>query len=382
MASRRQWHLSALSAIVGAALLAACGGGDSEFNVGKVVSFGDSLSDLGAYSPTSSIARTGAAPFFGGRWTTNTHTGYTAASNSNTATIWVEWVAARVGVPITVAEVGFAGQSAKCPAGATPELAANCTAYGMGGALITDPNGIRHSEGALTVPLVTQVANHLARFGSFAANDIVFIWAGDNEGFVQAGSVALGLPPAAAIANMQTAANELVTLVKDQIVAKGAKRVAVMTAIDLAITPEGSAQPAPVRGFLTQLVAAFNTTVATGLANVDVRIIDTNGHIAEVVKNPSKYGFTNVTTAACDPAKILAVTGGVVTDGASPWCNAAPAAAFTAAGLPNLNTLKAGASASTWLFADGNHPTAGGHKATADFVITKIKEFGWIPATL
>ena len=382
MASRRHWHLSFLSAIVGAALLAACGGGDSELNVGKVVSFGDSLSDLGAYSPTSSIPRTGAAPYFGGRWTTNTHTGYTAASNSNTATIWVEWVAARVGVPITVAEVGFAGQSVKCPAAANPALAGSCTAYGMGGALVTDPNGIRHSEGALTVPLVTQVANHLARFGNFAADDIVFVWAGDNEAFVNADAVGAGLPPATAIANMQTAANELVALVKDQIVAKGAKRVAVMNAIDLAITPGGSAQPAPVRGLLTQLVAAFNTTVAAGLANVDVRIIDVNGHLAAVVANPSTYGFTNVTTAACDPAKILAVTGGAVTDGASPWCNAAPAAAFTAAGLPNLNTLKTGASASTWLFADSNHPTTGGHKTTADFVITNIKEFGWIPSNL
>ena len=85
MASRRQWHLSALSAIAGAALLAACGGGDAEPATTRVVSFGDSLSDLGAYTGATSLTPTpGAAPFFGGRFTTNPHTGYTAASNSNT----------------------------------------------------------------------------------------------------------------------------------------------------------------------------------------------------------------------------------------------------------------------------------------------------------
>ena len=68
---------------------------------------------------------------------------------------------------VTPAEVGFNGQSVKCPAAAVPALATTCTAYGQGGSRVTDPMGIGHNadgSGALTVPVVTQIANHLARF--------------------------------------------------------------------------------------------------------------------------------------------------------------------------------------------------------------------------
>ena len=371
MASRRHWHLSLVSALVGAALLAACGGGDSESSITRVVSFGDSLSDLGTYSPATSLAGTGAAPFFAGRFTTNTHTGYTAASNSNTATLWIEWVASRAGVAITPHEVGFLSTSVKCPAAANPALAGSCTGYGQGGAMITDPNGIGRSGGALTVPVVTQVANHLTRFTSFGAGDIVFVWAGSNEVLVQFGSVGQGLPPATAVANMQAAANQLVTLVKDQIVAKGATRVAVLNVPDLSATARFSPLPASSKALLTQLSAEFNTTLTTGLAGTGVRIIDIRALFLDVLANPSRYGFTNVTAATCDPAKIQTVTGGRVTDGSSLFCNASS---------QPFNTMKTGASASTWLFADGIHPTSGGHKAVGDYVITQLKDFGWLPA--
>ena len=371
MASRRQWHLSVLSAIVGAALLAACGGGDSGPSTTRVVSFGDSLSDLGTYAPATSLAGTGAAPFFGGRFTSNTHTGYTAASNSNTATIWVEWVAARLGVAITQAAVGFATTNIPCPAAANPALASSCTAYGQGGSRVTDPNGIGKTGGALTVPVVTQMANHLTRFTSYGAGDIVFVWAGSNDMLIQFGAVAQGLPPATAVANMQLAATQLATLIKDQVVAKGATRVAVMNVPDGSIAPAFSALPAANKALLTQLSAEFNSTLTTSLAGVDVRMIDIRAFIGDAIANPAKYAFTNATVAACDPAKIAGVTGGRVTDGSSLFCNAASGQPF--------NGLKTGASASTWLFADGVHPTSGGHKAISDFVIGKLKEFGWMP---
>ena len=103
---------------------------------------------------------TGAAPYMGGKFTTNSATG----------TVWVENLATSLGLPITPAEVGFAGQSVKCPA-AAQGLASTCTGYAQGGARVTDPDGVRHSGGALTVPLKTQIANHLAAFGSFKSTD-------------------------------------------------------------------------------------------------------------------------------------------------------------------------------------------------------------------
>ena len=379
MVSRRHWQFGALAAAA-ALFIAGCGGGGGDkLDVGKVVSFGDSLSDLGTYTIATSQVP-GVAPYFGGRFTTNTHSSYapTASPLSNTATIWVEWVAARVGVPITQAMLGFATTRIPCPAAANAALAGSCTAYGQGGSRVTNPNGINKSAGALTDPLVTQVAAHLTRFGNFAGNDIVFLFAGGNDALIQFEAVGLGTAtPAAAVANMQTAGSELATLIKDQIVAKGATRVALLTLPDLAPSPAFSALPAPNKAILTQLSTAFNAAVLAGLGAAPVSVIDANAFFAAVVASPTTYGFVNATTTACDPAKVPPAVGG-----SALFCNGAPAASFTAAGLPNLNTLRTGASTSTWLFADGVHPTTGGHKALSEFVIGKIKDFGWIPVNL
>ena len=376
MRNRRQRPLSTLSALVCAALLASCGGGDSGPETTRVVSFGDSLSDLGTYTIATSQTP-GVAPFFGGRFTTNTYTGYTPTTSplNNTATIWVEFVAARLGVAITPAMLGFATTRIPCPAAANAALAQSCTAYGQGGSRVTDVNGINHNAGALTDPLVTQVAAHLARFTSFSGKDIVFVFAGGNDALFQFDLIARGSQtPPTAVTNMQTAASELVTLIKDQIVAKGATRVAVLNVPDLATTPAFSALPAENKAVLTQLTTAFNGTLSAGLAGTGVQIIDTQAFFAAVLSQPSAYGFANVTTTACDPAKVPAAVGG-----SSLFCNASPAALFAASGLPNLNTLRTGASANTWLFADGVHPSTGGHKALSDYVIAKLKEFDWIP---
>lgn len=375
MATRRQWHLSVLSALATAALLAACGGGDSAPTTTRVVSFGDSLSDLGTYTIATSQTP-GVAPYFGGRFTTNTHTGYTATTSplSNTATIWVEWVAARVGVPITQAMLGFATTRIPCPAAANAALAQSCTAYGQGGSRVTVPPS--STAGALADPVVTQVAAHLARFTSFGSGDIVFVFAGGNDMLAQVTAAGQGLAPATAVANMQTAGTELATLVKDQIVAKGATRVAVMNLPDLASTPGFSGQAAPTKALISQMTVAFNTALTTGLGSANVALIDANAYFADVVANPAKYGLANVTSTACDPAKMAPAVGG-----SSLFCNATPAATLTAAGLPaSINSIRTGASASTWFFADGIHPTTGGHRLFADFVIGKIKELDWIPA--
>jgi outer membrane lipase/esterase len=383
MATRRQWHLSAVTAIVGAVLLAACGGGgdDKELNVSRVVSFGDSLSDLGTYTIATSQVP-GVAPYFGGRFTTNTHTGYATTTSplSNTATIWVEWVAARVSVPITQAMLGFATTRIPCPAAANAALASSCTAYGQGGALVTNPIGINHSVGALTDPAVTQVAAHLARFGSFSSSDIVLVWAGANDGLAQLGAVGAGqTTPAAAVAAMETAGTELATLVKSQIAAKGATRIAVLDFFDPIYFPNIAALDAGSQTLARQFRTTFNAALSAGLAGTaGVAIIDMNALLSDVVTNPSKYGMTNVTTVACDPTKMAPATGG-----SALFCNAASATQLTAAGLPaSINSIRTGANINTWFWADGYHPSTGGHKVIANYVITKIKEFGWVPPNL
>jgi outer membrane lipase/esterase len=394
--TRRRWHIPALAAA--AIIVAGCGGGNTDSPLAKrVVVFGDSLSDIGAYTPATQIPlgqAPGVPPFFGGKFTTNTHTGYSATSNTNNANIWVELIAARLGVAITPAEVGFgpAPNRRKCPAAANPALASSCTGYAQGGSRVTNPAGIGNPEGTgingtspapMTIPMVTQVADHLAAFSKFNGDDdIVFVFGGNNDVFIQFGAVAQGLPAADAITAIQSTATELATLVKNEIIAKGATRVVVLTLPDGATTPGFSVLPADNKAFLSQLSAAFNTALQTGLAGTSVRFFDVRALNVAVQAKPSAYGLTNITTQACDPTIIAGVTGGRVTDGSSLFCNAAPAAQFTAAGLPNLNGLRAGASASTYLFADNVHPTTAGHKIYADQVWSALKDFGWVPANL
>lgn len=395
--TRRRWHISALAAA--ALIVAGCGGGSNSTDsplASRVVVFGDSLSDIGAYTPATQIPlgqAPGVAPFFGGKFTTNTHTGYTATSNTSNANTWVEWISARLGVAITPAEVGFGPlpNRRKCPAAANPALAGSCTGYAQGGSRVTSPAGIGNPNGdginnggpaPMTVPMVTQVADHLTAFTSFGGDDIVFVFGGNNDVFIQFGAVAQGLPPADAVAGITTAGTELATLVKNEILAKGARRVAVMTLPDSSNTPGFSGLPADNKAFLSQLSAAFNTALLAGLDGSGARIIDARTLNATVQASPSSFGLTNVTTPACNAQIIAGVTGGRVTDGSSLFCNAAPAALFTAAGLPSLNAITPGASASTYLFADSVHPTTAGHKIFADQVWTQLKDFGWVPENL
>ena len=393
MTNFRSWALTACAVV----LLAACGGDDldvpgsgdtagaptTQGTFTAVVSFGDSLSDAGAYAPATSVTANGAPPYFGGRFTVNGSTGK----------VWVENLATTLGIVATPAEVGFAGVSQACPAAANPALAGTCTVYGQGGARVTDPAGIGRAGGALTVPVKTQIANHLARFTSFSASDLVLVWAGNNDAFIQfaafgaaaaqiqADAVA-GLITAdevnrrlfraqtAAQEEMKKAAQELTSYIRTEILAKGGRYVGVMNLPDSTLTPFGGTLTPGARSVLTALVDTFNLWLRDGLTGQPVRIIDQNTQGKLVFASPATFGLVNNSVPTCDAAKITAITGGQVTDGSSLFCNSTAGAPF--------NGLRTGADVNTWQFADGVHPTPGGHKVISDYVATQLRSFGWI----
>ena len=393
MKNIRSWALTALAA----ALLSACGGSEPEVagsgqpsgapttagSFTAVVSFGDSLSDVGAYAPATSLTGNGQAPYFGGKFT----------ANSASATVWVENVATRLGIVTTAAEVGFGTASVRCPAAAvSAALAGSCTAYGQGGSRVTDPNGIGRSGGALTVPLKTQIANHLQRFTSFRASDLILVWGGNNDAFIQFGAfsaaaiqiqtdaaagritadqanLALFQAQTAAQAEMKKAALELTGYVRTEILAKGGRYVAVFNLPDSTLTPFGSTLPPSVKPVLSALVDTFNLWLREGLTDVAVKIIDQNTPGKDVYANPARYGIVNNTAPTCDAAAIAAITRGAVIDGSSLFCN-------STAGAPYYG-LRAGANVDTWQFADGVHPTPGGHRIISDYVLAQLRSFGW-----
>ena len=392
MKNIRSWVLTA----VAAALLTACGGSEPEVpGTGQpsgapttlgtftaVVSFGDSLSDIGAYAPATSLTGNGQAPYFGGKFT----------ANGSGGTVWVENVATRLGIVATVGEVGFGATSVKCPAAAVPALASTCTAYGQGGSRVTDPNGIGKTTGALTVPVRTQIANHLQRFTSFRASDLILVWGGNNDVFIQFGAftaaatqiqtdaaagritaneanLRLFQAQTAAQGELKKAALELTGYVKTEILAKGGRYVAVFNLPDSSLTPFGSTLPATVKPVLSALVDTFNLWLRDGLTDVAVKIIDQNTPGKDVYANPARYGLVNNTVPTCDVAKIQAITGGAVTDGSSLFCNSTVGAPY--------NGLRTGADVNTWQFADSVHPTPGGHKIISDYVLAQLRSFGW-----
>jgi phospholipase/lecithinase/hemolysin len=141
--------------------------------------------------------------------------------------------------------------------------------------------------------------------------------------------------------------------------------VAVTTLLDMSKTPEAMALPEAIRPMLAILPQTFELWLREGLTGQPVRFIDLRSVFDDMLANPGSYGFVDVSSRACDAAKMPTASGG-----SSLFCNATPGAAYSA--------LAAGADVNTWLFADGVHPTVGGYKAVGNEVLKQLKAFGWI----
>ena len=390
-----------------ALLLAACGGGGTDTPSGdttsealharrpftSVVSFGDSLSDVGTYQIATAIPGTNPPIYLGGKFTTN----------SATSKIWVENIAARLGLMVTPAEVGFGSYMKDCPA-ADQGLASTCTAYGQGGARVTADFGYRHESGALTVPVKRQIAHHLNSFQRFKTSDLILLWAGANDllwemekdpainpqsfvlklfqidAWAHAGTITPDQAQAliveaqlASQAAMRTAALEMAGYIRTEILANGGKYVAVLTLPDPAVTPEGVATTAfsPILGAaLTAFSDAFNQGLKDGLAGQPVQTIDIRRFISDVVAHPARHHMANVTVPACDAEKIAGIANIAVTNVSALICNATPNVAY--------NGLLQDADIDTWFFADQNHPTVGGYRLISNEVMRQLKSFGWL----
>ena len=343
-------------------LLAGCGGGSgSTSSAGKpqfsaVISFGDSLSDVGSYVSATVDPQTGIAA--GGHFTTNP------------GAVWIEDISATLGLTISPNVAGFGAAQTRCPQ-------PHCTGYGQGGSRVTNPNGIGHSSGELTIPLVTQMDNFLASNASYKPSDIVFVYGGSNDVFFQAATVSAVSSAAAAAPGATTdsinaavqaaqqsasaatvaAATELAGYVRDKILAKGAVYVALVNLPDSAATPYGASLTADGRALLTAFVTTFNMTLQKAVKDMalNVLVIDANDNAKQVLANPAQFGVTNSTVPACDLTKLP--------DQSALFCN--------------QTTLIATANAN-FLFADGVHPTAYGHKLFADYVVLQLAKKGWL----
>ena len=355
-------------AVLMAVILAACGGGASDVpakpRFSAQVSFGDSLSDVGSYK-VGMVEGLG-----GGQFTINA-----ASAVPATPTNWTEFIAEKLGLPAPCAAMtglddGSAGIGGTL--GVTYVPVTNypaCTGYGQGGARVTSQPGIGNAAlggFALTVPVVDQIAEHLARLatpsapGEFLGDEIVFVMAGANDVFYQATSIGMGLPAASGVIAVQAAASELAVAVNTEILAKGAKYVVVVNVPDIASTPYAVSAGPTVSNRLDTLVTAFNTQLKTSLPDsAFVLNVDAYSASKDEVANPAKYNLTNVAATACDLAPASNLLGSVLA------CNAGNVTGGILAAVDH------------YLFADDVHPTPYGHSLFAVYVLQAMTNKGW-----
>jgi outer membrane lipase/esterase len=360
----RSWGSSAAAAL----LLAACGGGGDgdqspRVKYTSVVSFGDSLSDVGTYGTASLKAATG-----GGKYTVN-------ASDSKN---WTELIAAAAGTPAPCpAQTGLESSG---PLAVFAEAKANhtgCYGYAQGGSRVTNPVGPGNKAlialgdtsgyvGQLTDPVINQINRHLATTatGTFSGTELVTMLAGGNDVFINlatfAATVGAGgdatVAGGAAVTAMGTAGAELAGYIKALIIAKGAKHVVVVTLPDVSQTPFAYTQPASVQGLINTMATTFNSQLTSGLAGTSgVLIVDayTQGRLQTA--SPVQYGVTNNTAVACDLTKTV----------------------FASSLVCTASTLVAG-DVSHYAFADGVHPTPYAYRLLAQYVTDQMLKAGWL----
>ena len=321
MGMKRNKMKAALAAAV-ALLVAGCGGGDDAPppppTYTRMVSFGDSLSDVGTYRTQ------GMQQFFGGgQFTVND---FNPVTRSKAGTNWTEQLAHELALSAPCA----ARTGLNSPAtGQLPFLAEavadhpGCTNYAQGGARVTNPIGpgnaatlaagdARGNLGALTEPVASQIERHLAvSGGSFAATELITVMAGGNDALVQlapltaaiargasdAEIAALGQQAAAALT---LASTQLVGLIQSQVLAKGAQRVVLVLLPDIGVTPSAAPLPADKRASLSQLALAFNLPLLQAFAN-EPRVLVADAYTASELQAlaPAKYGLLNTTQPAC-----------------------------------------------------------------------------------
>jgi len=453
-------HTKFALAMLTAAVLTACGGtspagGDQtqKLTFSQMTTFGDSLSDVGTYA-VGAVKQAG-----GGKFTINGDA--TSKNPELNGKIWVEFLAAELKLPAPcAAQTGLQGNAAQ---GFAVPIVQNltCFNYAQGGSRVTNPIGPGNPStgspiGETTVPLVTQIANHLSRNGNkFSGTELVTVLSGGNDvlmqlSVLQTGATAAGaaagaqtfgtsltMQLAAGATNPQTAAqaigaaiatesaragstsesivavavgtaarqpgnaavgqasvygpmvakaqaeataagtkagndyaaatgpklvqelglagSQMATLVKNEIVGKGAKYVVVANLPDVASTPAAKSKTADIQQLIAAMVNAFNTQLKSGLGTDErILLVDLYTVSNDQVKNPAPYGLTNTSTPACGP-NALGTTSLVCT---------------------NNNTVAG--DVSHYMFADDIHPTPFENNLVARYVLKDMAIKGWL----
>ncbi|HCV95794.1 Esterase EstA precursor [compost metagenome] len=216
--------------------------------------------------------------------------------------------------------------------------------YAIGGARVGVDTSQVLAAGTPAVPvysLKTQTAQYLAANGGKAdPNALYTVWGGANDLF----AIQAGAPLVSTLTNAVTDQVGIVGTLK----AAGAEYIVVPTIPDVGLTPGARAGGPAGMAAGTALAKAYNDALFGGLkaAGLQVIPVDTFHILQEIVADPGQYGFLNVTNPACTTASSLTC---------NPTSYATPSAA------------------STYVFADGVHPTSATHEMLGQYTLSILE---------
>ncbi len=359
-----------------------------EFELNRLFVLGDSLSDGGTYTQSSAVVlgnqnltlppdqqiNIPTDPNFRFRFTDNQPDG-----SSRT---YAEGLAERLGIDLQPNLITGVPIAAGTPF--ANDIPVGGTNFAQGGSQVDldSPNQNQPlfsggptptAIGVTQTPVSEQVTRLLNTVDQFNSEDLIILWAGNNDvlnnggnilaaaGAVQAGM----LPPAAigvarndALDAIDTAAAAYIEQV-DRLQERGATNIVVVTIPDVGEnTPLGNVQladggAAEGRAGFTELTQRFNDAVAGDLSARNVAVVDSNRLLQAVLDNPTQYGFSDVnqrTTFRCTTSAVQCIDG------------------------ENTNPLTDGLAL---VFADTVHPTSQAQEVFADAAFA-----GLIAATL
>jgi phospholipase/lecithinase/hemolysin len=244
--------------VIAMGMITLVGGQAQGGQITGIVSFGDSLSDVGNdYLASGGTQPAPVADYYQGRFTNGGN--------------WLDYLAHDLGVAAPVASL------------------AGGSDYAFGGAS-TGSGTTTYAPGQLVPNVDSQIAMYLSSHTP-TAGELFTIWAGANNLLI--GNQANPTVPA------QDIANEITTLA-----AAGAKQFLIPNLPLLGEIPASSGLSLAQRQGLDAWSVGFNQTLqgeATMLQNslgVQIHIVDIQGLFQKVLGDPQNYGFTNVTGSA------------------------------------------------------------------------------------
>lgn len=289
----------------------------------RIVSFGDSLSDLGTYGMA-------AGPVGGGKFTTNP------------GKIWVEVIAAKLGLEVKPKrQEGFG----------LPVRELGGFNYAQGGSRVVAPRAKADDEAASATarPVVEQVSMFLAEYKAFNATDLVLIQGGANDLFAQLTNLKAGkITPEQAVQNMIQTANELALIIA-QLKASGAQKLVVVNLPAIEQTPKMSSLNPQTRQLIKLMVVSFNTTLAQQTSAMGILLVDFYHFDLDFNANYQNLGFKNISTPACKNS---------IPTSSSLFCS-------------GKTLIEVGADL-TYKFADDVHPATGFSKVAGEFIYSEI----------